>query len=96
MLEQEKKEKETGLSSRRKELEAVETSLKRLQEEQKEASEEHGIALDEDDIKQYSKLLVLHQFLNCISCDMTELTLCNGNSQKSTEYGKSSQRARRA
>lgn len=55
-VEKEKKEKESKIPSLRKELEAVEASLKRLQEEQQKASEEHGFALDEDDIKQYSKL----------------------------------------
>lgn len=57
-VEKEKKEKESKLPSLRKEFEAVETSLKRLQEEQQKVSEENGFNLDEDDIKLYSKLYV--------------------------------------
>ena len=57
-VEKDKKEKESKIPSLRKELEAVENSLKRLREEQQKASEEHGFALDEDDIKLYSKLYV--------------------------------------
>lgn len=58
-VEKERKEKDDKLPSLKKELEAVETSLKRLQEEQRKATEQHGFSLDEDDIKMYSKLCVI-------------------------------------
>lgn len=55
-VEKEKNEKASKLPSLRKELEAVEISLKKLQEEQQKINEESGFVLDEDDIKEYSKL----------------------------------------
>lgn len=54
----EKKSKEDKIPSLKKELEAVEMELKALQKKQKKESEATGFSLDEEDIKEYTKLYV--------------------------------------
>ena len=54
--EKEKKENEAKLPSIKKELQTVEANLEKLKERQRKANEDSGFALDEDDIKEYSKL----------------------------------------
>lgn len=52
----EKKSKEDKIPSLKKELEAVETELTELQKKQKKESEATGFSLDEENIKEYTKL----------------------------------------
>lgn len=56
----EKNENEAKLPSIRKELASVEKSLEELKEKQRKANEESGFALDEEDIKEYSRLCVYY------------------------------------